>query len=320
MTWRAIALGCTLLLTTCSRTPARVPDRCVHGNGDWAPLSPGPRSIETVFVILMENKNWAQIFGSASAPYLNGQMLPRASWANRYSNAGLHPSEPNYLWLEGGTTYGIRDNDDPSAHHLPNRDHFVSLLDGAGIPWRAYQEGIDGRECPLQSHDLYAAKHNPFVFFDDVTGGMDPRSERCIEHMRPLPELESDLEGGAVARYNFITPDLCNDMHNDKGCASQDMIRNGDAWLSEWIPRIERSAAYRDGGAIFLVWDESAEGDHPFGMIVLSPAAKGGGYSNEIPYTHSSLLRTLQEIFGVGPLLCDAANAEDLRDLFRTFP
>jgi hypothetical protein len=55
-------------------------------------------------------------------------------------------------------------------------------------------------------------------------------------------------------------------------------------------------------------------------MIVLSPDAKGGGYSNTIHYTHSSTLRTVEEIFGVTPLLGDAANATDLSDLFKTFP
>jgi hypothetical protein len=55
-------------------------------------------------------------------------------------------------------------------------------------------------------------------------------------------------------------------------------------------------------------------------MIVLSPDARGGGYANTLHYTHSSTLRTLEEIFGVSPYLGDAANATDLRDLFRTFP
>jgi len=55
-------------------------------------------------------------------------------------------------------------------------------------------------------------------------------------------------------------------------------------------------------------------------MIVLSNNAKGGGYSNTIQYTHSSTLRTLEEIFGLTPLLGDAANASDLSDLFKTFP
>jgi hypothetical protein len=52
---------------------------------------------------------------------------------------------------------------------------------------------------------------------------------------------------------------------------------------------------------------------------VLSPLARGGGYTNNIYYTHSSTLRTFQEIFGVGPFLGDAANTIDLGDLFLQF-
>jgi hypothetical protein len=62
--------------------------------------------------------------------------------------------------------------------------------------------------------------------------------------------------------------------------------------------------------------DESEGGDFPIGMIILSPFAKGGGYSNTIHYTHSATLQTLQKIFGVTPFLGDAANGPDLSDLF----
>ena len=61
-------------------------------------------------------------------------------------------------------------------------------------------------------------------------------------------------------------------------------------------------------------------GDGPIGMIVVSPKAKGGGYANTIAYDHSSTLRTIEEIFGVTPMLGDAANATDLSDLFVSFP
>jgi hypothetical protein len=80
------------------------------------------------------------------------------------------------------------------------------------------------------------------------------------------------------------------------------------------------SKAYKDGGAIFITFDEANTGDGPIPMIVISKFAKGHGYSNSIPYTHSSTLRTMEEIFGVSPFLGDAANAQDLSDLFTTFP
>jgi hypothetical protein len=80
---------------------------------------------------------------------------------------------------------------------------------------------------------------------------------------------------------------------------------------------ILNSAAYSNNGAIFITYDEGYNnGDSAIGMIVLSPLARGGGYHNSIYYTHSSFLRTIQEIFGVYPLLGDAANATNLSDLF----
>ena len=82
------------------------------------------------------------------------------------------------------------------------------------------------------------------------------------------------------------------------------------------------SQAYQDDGAIFFWWDES-EGtnrddfSHTLPFFVISPLAKGDAFSDSINYTHSSTLRTLQEIFGVGPFLGDAAAASDLSDLFQ---
>ncbi len=86
------------------------------------------------------------------------------------------------------------------------------------------------------------------------------------------------------------------------------------------MPKILASQAYANNGVLLITWDEAENSDGPIGMIVLSPKAKGGGYQNSIHYTHSSTLRSLQEIFGVTPLLGDAASATDLSDLFVSFP
>src|SRR5207249_910532 len=114
---------------------------------------------------------------------------------------------------------------------------------------------------------------------------------------------------------NFITPNLCNDMHDD--CAPlTNSIAQGDTWLSNNIPLLLAAPAYTNG-VIFITWDEGSNGDGPIGMLALSPWVKAGGYSNTVHYTHSSTLRTLQKIFGVRPFLGDAARATDLSDLFQ---
>jgi hypothetical protein len=150
-----------------------------------------------------------------------------------------------------------------------------------------------------------------------VTNTLNPKSANCISHIRPFAQLANDLANNTVARYNFITPNLCDDMHDTCG---GNAITHGDTWLKEHVPAILSSTAYRSGGALFIVWDEAQTGDGPIPMILLSPFAKGNHYSNTIYYTHSSMLRTMQEIFGVFPYIRYASGAKDLRDLFSVFP
>ncbi len=279
------------------------------------------QDVQTVFIVLMENRNWSSIRGSSSAPYINNSLLPIASHAEQYfTPPGLHPSLPNYLWLEAGSNFGILNDNDPSSNHQSTTNHLVTLLNNAGISWTSYQEDISGTVCPLTAVNKYAPKHNPMVYFDDVTCNTNPSCAYCIANVRPYTELATDLQNNTVTRYNFITPNLTNDMH-DAAAPVNNAIKQGDTWLSINIPKILSSQAYSNGGAIFIVWDEGASSsDGPIGMIILSRLARGGGYSNSVHYTHSSTLRTMQEIFNVTPFLRDATNATDLSDLFNPFP
>jgi len=241
-----------------------------------------------------------------------------ASYCEGYVNIpGLHPSLPNYLWMEAGTNFGIFDDNDPADDHQNTTNHLVTLLNSAGISWKTYQEDISGNTIPLTGTGGYAPRHNPFVYFDDVTGTNNPNYAYGIAHIRPYSELARDLTNHTVAAYNFITPNLCNDMHDS--CAPvSNMILQGDNWLSTKIPKLMSSSTYTNNGAIFIVWDESqGTGSPSIGLICLSPLAKGNGYASNVHFTHSSLLRTVQEIFNVTPLIRDAANASNLSDLFK---
>ena len=107
-------------------------------------------------------------------------------------------------------------------------------------------------------------------------------------------------------------------MHNSSGCATSSRVRNGDNWLAAEIPKILASAAYSNNGAILVTWDEGTGGvSGPFGTIVTSSWAKGGGYRNTNRFDHATTLRTVQEIFGVRPFLYAAAGAPSLADLFK---
>jgi hypothetical protein len=269
-------------------------------------------NVHTVFIIVLENKDWSGIRGNPDCPYINDTLLPLASQADQYFTPNdLHPSEPNYLWLEAGTNFGVFNDDNPDKNHFASTNHLVNLLENAGIDWKTYQESYQPPDSPLTDHYPYAARHDPFVFFDDVA----QNPARLAAHVRPYSELATDLRDRAVAPYNFIVPNVTNDMHSlAKG--SQSKEKQGDEWLRREVPGILASDAYTNNGALFIVWDEGHKAG-PIGLILLSPLAKGGGYRGQVPYTHSSLLRTIQEVFAVQPFLGDAANATDLGDLFQ---
>lgn len=272
-------------------------------------------SVRTIFVIVMSTQNWSSVKGSSDAPYINS-LLPMAASANDYFSPPGSPSQlslPNYFWLEAGTSFGIANDAPPIVNHQSTSSHFATALMQAGLSWRTYQEGIDGKTCPMTSNGLYSPIYNPFVFFDDVANNPSV----CVSHVRPYSELAGDLANNTVARYNFIKPNLCNAMH--QACPSiSNAVRQGDNWLAQEVPRILSSGAYQAGGALFIMWDHPRSGtEAPVGMIVLSPFARKG-YSNTIHYTHGSALRTFQQMLGVTNFLGDAAAQAPLDDLFST--
>src|SRR3954469_13622645 len=124
------------------------PLEAAAGEVPGGPDAATPR-LQTVFVIVMENKNWVQIAGSPEAPYINGTLVPSGAFAAQYFNPPhLHPSEPNYIWMEAGDSLGIADNNGPQVNSVATTDHLVTYLTRAGISWKGYAEDIDGVSCP----------------------------------------------------------------------------------------------------------------------------------------------------------------------------
>lgn len=273
----------------------------------------GLAGVRTAFVIVMENHDWWTIEGSEFCPFINQTLLPMASYAREYYGVpGLHPSEPNYLWMVAGTNFGILNNASPVVNHQTSTNTLFHQLDAAGIPWKSYMEDVSGTDIAVVSYGQYAAWHNPCVFFDPAASDLN----YSTNHVRPFGELAADLAGGRAPRFCFIKPNLTNDMHT-LAPGSVSPRKQGDDWLARELPAILNSGAYTNGGVVFITWDESDYAAiRPIGLIALSPQAKGFGYHNSKFYTHSSLLRTLQDIYGLQPYLGDAVNAVNLSDLF----
>ena len=334
----------------------RFPMKCVLKNaccsiplallalGMPAKLTAQMSEVKTVWVIMMENHNWTgnnagaafgapDIKGNVLAPYINGELLRRSAHSERYFNPPKnHPSLPNYLWLEAGTNFGILTDNLPTDNNLRTGQHLTALLEQKNISWRTYAEPDFGNpvydNCPLDWNEV-DPNHVPQIYFSDMTDGFSTTSPHCIAHVRPYYQLATDLADHDVARYNFITPNVCHDGHEGVSpCDSTEPTDNtarSDEWLKKNVPLITQSKEYKEGGALFIIWDEGedsgAYSDGPVGMFLLSPFAKGKGehgYTNYVRYDHSSTLKTIEEIFELQPLLGAAADdkTKDLCDLF----
>ena len=281
--------------------------------------------VKYVFVIAMENHDSGEIIGDvADAPYINGTLLPcYASSSNFNDPLPLAiPSEPHYVWMEAGTnTFAdatfTTDNDPSAVNSTASTLHFSTQLDAASVTWRSYQQGLDPNAtgaCPIYSSGDFAAKHDPFVFFQDVSGN-PPADDaaKCTSHHKALTALSGDLTAATVARYNFITPDLCHDMHGAGDCPNGNTVQAGDQFLQATLPALV-SFAFANDGVIYVVWDEGDKGlQIPF--LAIGPGVKRG-YVGGVAYTHSSLVATNERVFGVSRL-ATVSSATDLADLFQ---
>ncbi|MFC4785568.1 alkaline phosphatase family protein [Nocardioides sp. MAHUQ-72] len=208
-------------------------------------------------------------------------------------------------------------------------------LEAAGLTWRGYMEDM-GTPCrhpeantaddtqQAEVGDQYAARHNPFVYFRSITS-----SPSCATHDVDLSELPGDLASVAsTPNLSYITPNLCNDGH-DSPCVDgrPGGLATADEWLRTWVPRILASPAFQQDGLLVVTFDEAdtgtaegaeaccGEGPAPnaplpgiyglgggrTGAVLLSPFITPGS-TNDTPYNHYSLLRTVEDTFDLAPL------------------
>ena len=268
----------------------------------------------TVFTIVMENHSAGDIFGSPAAPFINS-LANQNAVARGYRDSLVHPSEPNYIWMVAGENFGILNDNDPGAgNHISSVSHLADQIELGGLTWKTYQESM-GAPCVLASTGRYAAKHNPFIYFDDINGWDGTKvnqTQRCIDHVVDYSQLDADLAAGKLPDYVFITPNLDNDMHDGS-------IQTGDTWLAREVPKILASDAFNKGGVLFLLWDEGGgfpqTDDPPF--IAISPNAKQG-FVSTVTYDTSSFVKTVQTMLGVDTLPCSskATQVPVMSDLF----
>ncbi len=274
----------------------------------------------TVFTILMENHDYAEIVGSPNAPYINS-LIAQGGLATNYFDSGTHPSLPNYLYLISGQTLDPYPFDvDPGTFPFPDSsDNLGNQMNTGGIKWRSYAETA-GSACNLSSSGNYGAKHVPFLYFSDIQSNASLCSGTNVDYS----SFAADLAAGTY-KYMWITPNLVDDGHNPVnalGTATDPVgsLTTSDTWLSTEVPKILASATYQAGGVIFITWDEAEgrNGDNgdQVPMIILSPKIKSAGFTSATHYTHANYLATIEDLYGF-PHLGAAVGKTNMMEFFQ---
>lgn len=224
-----------------------------------------------VVVVVEENHSASSILGNAAAPFINSLASGGALMTRSYAVA--HPSQPNYLALFAGDTFGV--DSDVCPPRLGDAPNLASQLMAAGYSFGGFSEGLPTEGSTVCKAGGYARKHAPWANFSNV-----PPSAS-----KPLGTFTGD---GSLPTVSFVVPDLDNDMHDGS-------IADGDAWLAAHLSGYANWAK-ANNSLLIVTWDEDDDrADNRIATIFYGAGVRPGAY--DAPITHYSVLSTIEEIF-----------------------
>lgn len=283
-----------------------------------------------IFVVVEENNGFADIIGNPAAPNFN-RLARTYGLATDYFGVS-HPSEPNYVAMLGGDTFGVAD-DNPYFINRVTAPSLITELDHAGIGWQAYLQGVPHpgyqaicypAKCngAPDSDPLYVSKHDGITNF---TGDHTPAD---WARQVPIEQLSTDLARGTVPAFGYVIPDECHDQHGDPPeCLdsgnigdpqNQHLVAQGDRYLGDLVGRITGASFWGKGNnAIVVTYDEGDDDTHGGGQVATVVITSHGprGVRDDALTNHYSLLDTIESSFGV-PCLANACTATPLTPLF----
>lgn len=267
----------------------------------------GVTAARRVLVIVEENHSRQETL--AGMPYLRSLALKYA-YARHYA-AITHPSLPNYLAIASGSTFGIRDDRNPSAN-AKKVGRAATVFDEAiahGLTAKTYAESMPGN-CAMRRSGAYVVKHNPWPYFSagrsrcrryDVPAGTPSRGQ-----------LSRDIARGRLPNVGLVVPNVNHDAHDGSLAAA-------DHWLKLWVPRILRTHSFTSGRlAVVVTADESDTGrrGHNEVLTVVMHASSRRGRVVTRRLNHYSLSRLYSQVIGAAPL-GHARSAADMSGPFQ---
>ena len=256
---RLIAAAAALVVVAAPAAPAHA-----------APQVPG---FARVVVVVEENHAAGDIIGNRAAPFINALAAGGALMTQSYGVT--HPSQPNYLALFAGDTFGVTSNVCPL--NLGAAPNLASTLLAAGYSFGGYAENLPAVGSTVCAAGPYARKHVPWVNFSNV-----PPSASM-----PLSAFTGD---GTLPTVSFVVPDLSSDMHDGSVAAADNWLSAHLAGYANW--------AKANNSLLIVTWDEDDDSEgNRIPTIFYGAGVRPGSYSQTI--SHYNVLSTIQEIFGL---------------------
>ena len=237
------------------------------------PASGFPTGVQHVITIFEEN--------NATQNVLKAGPFEKYLW-DTYANGGwtyyavCHPSAPNYMSVTQGQP---RQCGSDSYNNYSGTANIGSLVDTAGLSWRAYEETMPS-PCYTSDSGLYLVRHNPLSFY---------QAADCKTNDLPFPDWNPN--SSSQANYIWVTPNADNDAHNKAGGG----VIGADAWLRVFFEGgtdINHSGQLQgwpgimnepwwSSTVVFITYDEGADYNTSAGYTVpgVSPSYCSGGKS-----------------------------------------
>jgi len=244
-----------------------------------------------VVVVIEENRALDNIIGNKAAPFINALAAGGANMAASF--AETHPSEPNYLALFAGSTFGVTTDACPvNAGAAPN---LASELLAAGHTFAGFSEGLPAVGSPVCSAGKYARKHVPWADFTNVPPTTSlPFSAFPMGNYTALPTV------------SFVIPDNDHNMHDGS-------IPQADAWLNRNLSGYANWAA-ANNSLLIVTWDEDDNSSrNRIPTVFYGAHVRPGTYGEQI--SHYNVLSTLEQMYGL-PKTGYAANAPVITDIW----
>ncbi len=245
-----------------------------------------------IVIVVEENHSAENVIGNKSAPFMNQLASYGALMTQSY--AETHPSEPNYLALFAGDTFGLQTDACPvNAGAAPN---LGSELLAAGYRFASFSEDLPAVGSPACSAGKYARKHAPWTNFTNIPP----------ETSLPFSAFNARSDYASLPTVSFVVPNLDNDMHDGT-------IAQADAWLATNLTGYA-NWALANNSLLIVTWDEDDNGaDNRIPTMIYGAHVRPGQYPETI--SHYNVLSTIEQMYGL-PKTGLAANAPAISSIW----